>query len=122
IIMDSPPLMSVTDAAVLATRAEGVLLIVKAEAVPRKAAMEARDQLLEVKAPLLGTLLNDVPVERDGYYYYHYYYRYRTYYSQEGEVTPRRRRQTQARYLSTGPLAWLKGKTRRRKGQESLKK
>ena len=54
IIIDSPPLMSVTDAAILSTQAEGVLLVVKAESVPRKAAMDARDQLLEVNAHSLG--------------------------------------------------------------------
>jgi len=122
VILDSPPLMSVTDAAILAARAQGVLLVVKAEAVPRKAAREARDLLLEVKAPLLGALLNNVPLQRDGYYYYHYYYRYRSYYTQEGEANPRRRQQAQAYPGSTGLLAWLKDKTRRQKVKESLKK
>lgn len=91
VVIDSPPLMSVTDAAILATMAEGVLLVVKAETVPRKAAIEARNDLLGVKAPLLGTVLNDVPLQRNGYYYYNYYYRYHTYYtSEEGTRTKTR--------------------------------
>jgi succinoglycan biosynthesis transport protein ExoP len=121
IIIDSPPLMSVTDAAILSTLADGVLLVVKAEAVPRKAAIEARNDLLAVKAPLLGALLNDVPLQRDGYYnyYYNYYYRYRSYYAPE-DGTPSRRRHAPAAPLASGLFAWLKGK-RGRKGQVKLK-
>lgn len=78
VILDSPPLITVTDAAILATLVEGVLLVIRAEAVPRKAAMEARDKLKSLKAPLLGTIFNRVPTHREGYY--HYYYRYRSYY------------------------------------------
>jgi polysaccharide biosynthesis transport protein len=73
IILDSPPILSVADAAILATQSKGVLLVIKAEAVPRKLALEARNHLLEVKASLLGTLLNDVNVNRNGYYYKNYY-------------------------------------------------
>jgi polysaccharide biosynthesis transport protein len=114
IIIDSPPLMSVTDGAILATLADGVLLVIKAEAVPRKAALEALDDLLEVKASLLGALLNDVPLNRNGYYYYYqHYYRYRSYYASE-DSEPDSKRQTPAAPLTGGLLAWLKGKRRQR--------
>jgi polysaccharide biosynthesis transport protein len=110
IIIDSPPLMSVTDAAILSTLAEGVLLIIKAEAVPRQAALEARNDLLEVKAPLLGALLNDVPLNRNGYYYYYqHYYRYRSDYTSE-DGAPAPQRQTPPIPLTGGLLARLKGK------------
>jgi succinoglycan biosynthesis transport protein ExoP len=66
VIIDSPPLLSVTDSTILATMVEGVLLVIKAESIPRKAATEARDQLFGVRAQLLGTLLNDVSLKRDG--------------------------------------------------------
>jgi capsular exopolysaccharide synthesis family protein len=78
IILDSPPLLSVTDSTLLAAQADGVLMVVKAEIVPRMAAQEARDKLLEVKANLLGVVLNDIPLERDSYYY-NYYHRYSEY-------------------------------------------
>src|SRR5208337_4453425 len=58
VVVDSPPLLSVTDAAILATMVEGVLLVVKAEGAPRKAVIQARNILAEVKAPLLGAVLN----------------------------------------------------------------
>ncbi|MDD2903292.1 MAG: polysaccharide biosynthesis tyrosine autokinase [Syntrophales bacterium] len=85
VVIDSPPLMSVTDAAILATLVEGALLVVKAETVPRKAAMEAKNDLLEVQAPLLGAILNDVNLQRNGYYY-SYYYRYQSYYTSEDDT------------------------------------
>ena len=102
IILDSPPLMSVTDAAILSTQAEGVLLVVKAEFVPRKAAINARDQLLEVNATLLGVILNNIQTQRNGYFY-NSYYRYHSYYAKEDRPTPRHRRATQP-----GVLGWVK--------------
>ena len=109
IILDSPPLMSVTDAVILATLAEGVLLVIKAESVPRKAAIEARNDLLEVQAPLLGAVLNDVPLERDGHYY-NYYYRAYSYYG-SGENGQRTRRQPPIpNHRMPGVRAWINNK------------
>ncbi|WP_449245538.1 GumC family protein [Desulfobacca acetoxidans] len=107
IVIDSPPLLSVTDAAILATLTEGVLLVIKAETVPRKAAQEARNDLQEVKAPILGAVLNDVPLHRNGYYYYHQYYRYHYYYtSPDGVKTKRRSKATS----TPGLLGYLKNR------------
>jgi succinoglycan biosynthesis transport protein ExoP len=110
IIMDSPPLMSVTDAAILATLVEGVLLVVKAEAVPRKAAMEARDQLLEVNAPLLGTIFNNFQVQKAGYNY-NYYYRYHSYYHRDDKNSSARHRTPSP----PGALGWMKNRLTRLK-------
>jgi len=96
VVIDSPPLLSVTDAAILATLVEGTLLVVKAEAVPRKAAMEAKNDLLEVQAPILGAILNDVHLQRIGYYYYNYYYRYQSHYSSEDGSRTKSRRSRKA--------------------------
>jgi succinoglycan biosynthesis transport protein ExoP len=73
-VLDSPPLVSVTDAAILSTLADGVLLVIKAEHVPRKAARDTTNHLQELHAHLLGAVLNDVPLQRDSYYYRHYKY------------------------------------------------
>jgi polysaccharide biosynthesis transport protein len=109
VVIDSPPLMSVTDAAILGTMAEGVLLVVKAEAVPRKAAIQARDDLLEVKAPLLGAVLNNIPMNGNGYgYYYSQYYRYHSYYASDGDKPAPRRRH----HHHTGSLGWVKDRLR----------
>jgi succinoglycan biosynthesis transport protein ExoP len=91
VILDSPPFVSVTDAALLAVQAEGVLLVVKAEAVPRKAALDTRDKLQELKAHILGTVLNDIPVHREGYFSHYYHPRYYDYAKADAGV-PRVRR------------------------------
>jgi Mrp family chromosome partitioning ATPase len=105
IIIDSPPLMSVTDAAILGTLADGVIFVIKAEAAPRKALMEARDQLLGVNARILGAVLNDVPIKRKGYFYNNYYQWDSSYYTTgENALTSRRLRRT----TSPGALGWVK--------------
>jgi capsular exopolysaccharide synthesis family protein len=109
VVVDSSPLLAVTDAAILATMVEGVILVVKAEAVPRKAAIQARNVLVEVKAPLLGAVLNNIPMNGKGYgYYYSQYYRYHSYYASDSDndkpPAPRRRRHQP----KTGPLGWMK--------------
>ncbi|MGO9176544.1 MAG: GumC family protein [Desulfobaccales bacterium] len=108
VILDSSPIMSVTDAAILSTKVEGVLLVIKAEAVPRKAAMDAVGQLQEFKAPILGTVLNNVPIHRDGYYYNYYVYRYRyyNYYADKDSSKGSRTPVKSAGHLS--PMAWVK--------------
>lgn len=85
IIIDSPPLISVTDATILSTKSEGVLLVIRVEEVPRKAAKKAKDQLLGVNANLLGSVLNDIPFQKHGYYYYNYYHKYQSYYYSHGD-------------------------------------
>lgn len=80
LIFDSPPLISVTDATILSTKSDGVLLVIKAEEAPRKVVKKAKDQLVEVKSHLLGALLNDIPFQRNGYHYYNYYHKYQSYY------------------------------------------
>ena len=106
VILDSSPIMSVTDAAILSTKVEGVLLVIKAEAVPRKAAMDAVGQLQDFKAPILGTVLNNVPIHRDGYYYNYYIYRYRSYDYAEKDSSQGSRAPVKS--AGHGPMAWVK--------------
>ena len=78
VILDSPPLLSVTDAAELATFADGTVVVVKAGITPRRAIQSGIQLLSEVEAKLLGCVLNDVDFEKESYYYsyYRYYYKY----------------------------------------------
>jgi non-specific protein-tyrosine kinase len=91
IVIDSPPVMAVTDAAVLAPRVDGVLLVVKPGATKLAACKQAVDQLQRVGANILGVILNDVEVNRSRYkyaYYKGYYYTYHRYYSSDSETAP----------------------------------
>ncbi len=69
VLFDTPPVNAVTDAAVLATKVDGVLLVFRAGATRRDRAGEARRLLDKVNANIVGVVLTDVKQE-DGYSYY----------------------------------------------------
>lgn len=71
ILLDSPPVVAVTDAAVLCSKVDGVLLVVGAGKVKRDVARKAKAQLEAVRANVLGLVVNDVPFDpRElGHYY-----------------------------------------------------
>ncbi len=73
IVIDSPPVMAVTDAAVLAHDATGVLFVTSAEQTDLGAAEAALAELTFVGARLIGAVLNRVPLSREAYYYARYY-------------------------------------------------
>jgi succinoglycan biosynthesis transport protein ExoP len=75
VILDSPPVMAVTDAAVVAHLTNGVVFVVGSEMANRGAARTAVNQLEAADAKLLGAVLNRVNLRRDGYYYSNYYQR-----------------------------------------------
>ncbi len=81
VLLDSPPLNLVTDAAVLGTMSDAVILIARAGHTARGALKYANDQLNAVRAPISGIVLNDLDYSGRGRYYgsgagYGYYYRY----------------------------------------------
>ncbi len=79
VIIDSPPLGAVTDAAILAHQSSGVLLVMRARVTTRDAILSAVRSLSEVQANMVGGVLNDVGSRngRQGYLdeRYHHYYR-----------------------------------------------
>lgn len=68
VIFDAPPLNVVTDAAILGSRTDGVILVVRAGVTDRGAVRFAFDQLKAVRARVLGCVLNDVDARRDPHY------------------------------------------------------
>ena len=72
-MIDSPPVMAVADASVLAHQTSAVLFVVGCEMTSRPAANQAVEQLLKVGATMAGGVLNKVNVGQHGYYYSHYY-------------------------------------------------
>ncbi|MGE0702685.1 MAG: GumC family protein [Vicinamibacterales bacterium] len=73
IVFDAPPVMAVTDAAVLSNRVGGVLFVVGAEMTTRQSAVAAIDQLSSARAKFVGAVLNRVNVKRHSFYYAPYY-------------------------------------------------
>lgn len=73
IVIDSPPLLPVTDAAVLAAKCEGVVLVAGANETPRGALERARTVLAGTGARVLGVVFNKSKKATSGYYYGGYY-------------------------------------------------
>lgn len=76
IILDCTPLIAVTDATVLSTQVDGVILVIKSGASRRKILMRAVRQLEDVQAKIIGAVLNQVNVKNSSYYYASYYAHY----------------------------------------------
>ena len=76
VILDTPPVLATADAGILASIADGVLLVVRAGQTDRVAAKRAHQQLVNVGARIVGTVLNDPggEVSQFGDYYYPYDY------------------------------------------------
>lgn len=68
VLMDCPPILPVTDAAILAPRVDGVVLVYQAGRIPRNALKRAKTHLENVRANILGIVLNDITAEISGYY------------------------------------------------------
>lgn len=76
VLIDTPPLLAVADAAVLAPLVDGVILVVSAWNARVDMVQEALEQLEKARARVLGVVLNRTRIPaRDYYYYYYYYYR-----------------------------------------------
>jgi capsular exopolysaccharide synthesis family protein len=85
IVIDTPPSLSVTDAVVLSTRADAVVLVIRSGQTTKQALRRSRDILVNVNAKVVGVLLNAVDLSSpDYYYYYEYQSKYARYY-REGD-------------------------------------
>jgi succinoglycan biosynthesis transport protein ExoP len=69
IIVDSPPAISFTDASILSTFVDGVILVVHGGRSSRAVVRRAKQQLLDVGAHIFGIVLNNVKIESHDYYY-----------------------------------------------------
>lgn len=82
IVVDCPPVMAVTDAAIVGHEVTGVVFVVGAEMAARGAARTAVEELTAARARILGTVLNRVDLKGNTYYYSRYYRpEYERYYS-----------------------------------------
>ena len=94
VIIDTPPLGSVIDAAVVAKQCDGAVMVVESNAISYRFAQRVKDQLDKSGAKILGVVLNKVDISGKGYYgnYGHYYGKYYgnyygKYYGKYGEDT-----------------------------------
>jgi capsular exopolysaccharide synthesis family protein len=81
IFLDTPPVMPVSDALLLATLVDGVILVVNGQETPKHLVKEACTRLHHARAKILGVVLNKIDMDRGDYRYY--YGRYYSHYHPE---------------------------------------
>ncbi|HEY3414957.1 MAG TPA: polysaccharide biosynthesis tyrosine autokinase [Armatimonadota bacterium] len=88
VVFDAPPVLGVADASVLGGRCDGVVLVVAAGEVEKKAARRTVQMLQQARAHILGVVLNKIDQRHGEYYYDYYYYQY---HSDDGSTHRRKR-------------------------------
>jgi capsular exopolysaccharide synthesis family protein len=86
IVIDSPPIMAATDAVIVSSLTDGVLLVVRSGDTPKEAFTRTRDLLGAVKSRVLGVVLNAVDSSAPDYYYSYRYYPYAYGYGYEEDI------------------------------------
>ena len=71
VIFDTPPILAVADAQILANQVDASILIVSSGKTEKDAALKAKELLTQAKSKLLGAVLNDRKIEEGNYYYYY---------------------------------------------------
>jgi capsular exopolysaccharide synthesis family protein len=75
VLIDAPPVVVVTDAALLASQCDGAILVVSSGETITEGAVRAKELLTNVNANIIGVVLNKCKnINSSNYYYYHYYY------------------------------------------------
>jgi succinoglycan biosynthesis transport protein ExoP len=74
VVLDSPPIVAVTDSAIVSTLVDGVVFVVRAFKTSINLCRSGLRTLQDVDAPIAGAVLNAVNLNRHEYNYYHYYY------------------------------------------------
>lgn len=88
VVLDSPPVIAVTDSAIASTLVDGVIFVVRAFKTSVNLCRSGLRTLHDVDAPIAGAVLNAVNLNRHEYNYYHYYYYKREGYAPLAGTTP----------------------------------
>ena len=87
VLIDSPPVMGVTDSRILATLADAVILVVRSHATTRSLVRRTLDDFHQIHSRVIGVVLNGADIHSSDYDYYGYYSYYRSYYLEDGSKT-----------------------------------
>ncbi|MBW2545190.1 MAG: polysaccharide biosynthesis tyrosine autokinase, partial [Deltaproteobacteria bacterium] len=107
VLFDGPPILSVSDSAVLTNRLDGVIFTVNAEETEKNALKQALETIPGEK--ILGLVLNNVNIER-GEYYYRYYQYYYSYGDQDQDAGKKRKKTQKAKTRIKKALGYLHDK------------
>lgn len=72
IIFDAPPILSVSDAQILANKCDGTIVVISSGKTEKKSLSKIKEALDNTQAKVLGIILNNFKVEKDHYYYQYY--------------------------------------------------
>ena len=100
VLYDSPPVLAVADASILASKIQEVILVTDSGRTRSEVGQRAKQSLDQTGAKFLGVVLNRLTLSRSGYGYYYYYY-----YSSDGDQQKHKR-------PKSGVRAWLRRATR----------
>lgn len=89
VILDSPPIVAVTDAVILSTTVDATVVVVRAFKTSKDLAKHALRQLRDVSANIAGVVLNAVNLSKDEYRYSYQYYRRDNYYTTDSTLAQR---------------------------------
>jgi succinoglycan biosynthesis transport protein ExoP len=78
VVIDSPPILPITDATIISTLVDGVIMVVESDKTSRAALNRACRVMEHSGGRIVGTVFNKVDTRRDGYYGYRYYHGYYT--------------------------------------------
>lgn len=88
VVIDTPPVLAVTDAVILTPLVDGVTFVLGAEMTRRRLAERAVQMLMVSRPKVVGAVLNRVNFDRNKYYYSRYYgYQYKSYYGSSAGST-----------------------------------
>lgn len=73
VLVDSPPVLAVTDASILAPQMDGVIIVTRYGLTRKEQVREARDQFMKAKAHIIGVVLNQAKINASDNQYYYYY-------------------------------------------------
>lgn len=77
VLIDAPPVLAVTDAQILSTQSDGVILVASYGQAEKDAVVNAKESIEKVGGKILGVVLNKIPEMAKGYYGKYYYYSYK---------------------------------------------
>jgi len=104
ILIDSTPVMPVTDSTILSSRADGTIIVYQVGRVPRSALFRTKERLESVKSHVLGIVLNNTKSEMSGYFQgYHRYYS--EYYGTDDKSTKKKKKKNMLSWF--GIKMWL---------------
>ena len=97
LILDTPPVATISDSAVLARLSDGLVFVIRAGVTQLGEVRRATGQLETTQTPILGVVINALDIKMDSYYYGRHYHKYSDYYTKADKGPKRKKRKKAVR-------------------------